>query len=70
MLLELERVRSCAIQRGEGFTLEAQIHTAIGNTKWSRITATIEHENGVPVRIFGLKQDITSEKLLSEQTSG
>lgn len=65
---ELERVRSQAIRRGQGFTLEAQIRTARGNDKWIRITATIERQDDVPVRIFGLKQDITTEKLFAEQT--
>jgi diguanylate cyclase (GGDEF)-like protein len=67
-LMELERVRGDAIRRGEGFTLEARIHTAKGDAKWIRITATVEREHDVPIRIFGLKQDITKEKLLSEQT--
>lgn len=65
---ELERVRSGVLQKGEGFTLEVPIHTAKGNNKWIRITATVERERGVPTRIFGLKQDITTEKVLAEQT--
>lgn len=65
---ELERVRSRAIECGEGLTLDVQIHTAKGRDKWIRITATVEREHEVPIRIFGLKQDITTERLLVEQT--
>jgi diguanylate cyclase (GGDEF)-like protein len=65
---ELERVRRRAIESEEGFTLEAPIRTAKGVDKWIRITATVEREHGAPTRIFGLKQDITTEKNLAEQT--
>ncbi|MDP2356225.1 MAG: EAL domain-containing protein [Beijerinckiaceae bacterium] len=66
--VELERVRSRALQQGEGFTLEVPILTVKGNKKWIRITATVEREDGAPTRLFGLKQDITAERLLAEQT--
>ena len=39
-----------------------------GNRRWMRITATIECEGDIPVRIFGMKQDITEEKLLADRT--
>ncbi|WP_426227038.1 GGDEF domain-containing protein [Pararhizobium sp. DWP3-4] len=62
----LTEVRSAAIKDGEGFTLDAQIVTAKGNPRWIRITAIVERVDGQPVRIFGMKQDITAEKTLFE----
>ncbi|MBU0724147.1 MAG: sensor domain-containing diguanylate cyclase [Alphaproteobacteria bacterium] len=67
-LEELHERRSKAIEEGTGFTLDAQIITAKGNRRWMRITATVESENGVAVRIFGMKQDITEEKILADRT--
>ena len=64
---KLTEVRSAAIRDGDGFTLDAQIVTAKGNLKWIRITAIVERHDGQPVRIFGMKQDITAEKTLFEQ---
>ncbi|KZD09419.1 diguanylate cyclase domain-containing protein [Oceanibaculum pacificum] len=65
---ELERRRTKAIEDGTGFSLDAEIVTRKGNRRWIRITATVERENGVAVRIFGMKQDITEEKILSDRT--
>ncbi len=67
-LAELDRVRSRAIAERGSFTLDARIVTAKGRRRWMRITANVECENGEPVRIFGMKQDITEEKALWEQT--
>jgi diguanylate cyclase (GGDEF)-like protein len=67
-LKELARLRSQAIAERGSFTLDAKIVTAKGRQRWMRITATVECESGVPVRIFGMKQDITEEKLLWERT--
>ncbi|WP_246232988.1 diguanylate cyclase domain-containing protein [Aurantimonas aggregata] len=64
----LETLRSRAIEESSGFTLETEIVSAAGKRRWIRITATVESEDGKPVRIFGMKQDITEEKLLLEQT--
>lgn len=66
--LELERLRSKAIAERGGFTMDAEIITSKGNRRWIRITATVECEDGEPVRIFGIKQDITEEKLMQDQT--
>ena len=65
---ELERRRLHAIADGSGFTFDAEIITAAGRRRWIRITATIECEGGVPARIFGMKQDITEEKILLDRT--
>ncbi len=64
---ELERVRRRAIETRSGFQLDCEIRTARGAQRWIRITATVESEGGYPVRIFGMKQDITEERLLSEK---
>lgn len=63
----LNSLRSRAIAERNGFTLDAEITTFAGHSRWIRITATVECEDGVPVRIFGMKQDITEEKLLSDR---
>jgi diguanylate cyclase (GGDEF)-like protein len=67
-LKALHMLRSRAIRERGGFTLDAEIITAKGRCRWIRITATVECENGLPVRIFGMKQDITEEKILWERT--
>ncbi|MDQ0320992.1 diguanylate cyclase (GGDEF)-like protein/PAS domain S-box-containing protein [Pararhizobium capsulatum DSM 1112] len=64
---KLTEIRSAAIRDGEGFTLDAEIITAKGDRRWIRITAIVERQDGIPVRLFGMKQDITAEKTLFEQ---
>lgn len=61
-LQALEEVRSRAIREGKDFTLDTEITTALGNSRRMRIVAHVKCENGKAVRIFGIKQDITSEK--------
>lgn len=63
----LDSLRNRAIAERSGFTLDAEITTFAGHSRWIRITATVECEEGVPVRIFGMKQDITEEKILSDR---
>ena len=63
----LEKIRSEAIATRGGFGLDVEITTATGRLRWIRITASVECENGEPVRIFGFKQDITEEKLLADK---
>ncbi|WP_331254764.1 sensor domain-containing diguanylate cyclase [Methylobacterium currus] len=64
----LAATRSRAIAERGGFTLDAEIVTFAGRRRWIRITASVECEGDVPVRIFGMKQDITEEKLLADRT--
>jgi diguanylate cyclase (GGDEF)-like protein len=59
---EMERLRAHAIATRTGFSLDAQIRTVTGQRRWMRLTADVECEDGVPIRIFGSKQDITDEK--------
>lgn len=63
----LERVRSRAIASCSGFTLDAEITTPKGRSRWIRITASFEGGYGRTGRIFGMKQDITEEKILWDQ---
>lgn len=65
---ELRTLRNNAIAERNGFTMDAEIITAIGNRRWIRITATVECEENMPVRIFGIKQDITDEKIMRDRT--
>ncbi len=67
-LKALHEVRSRAIAELGGFTLDAEIVTAKGRPRWIRLTATVECEDGVAVRIFGMKQDITEQKILYDRT--
>lgn len=64
---ELEIRRSKAIAERSGFSLDAEIITAKGTHRWMRITATVECEDGEAVRIFGMKQDITQEKIMADR---
>lgn len=65
--MKLQTLRTKAIAEGSGFSLDAAITTVRGERRWIRITATVECEGGHPVRIFGMKQDITEEKLLADR---
>lgn len=64
---ELEVVRSKAIAERGAFTLDARIHTPAGDPRCIRLTASVECDGDIPVRIFGMKQDITEEKLLADR---
>ncbi len=66
-LRALTAARSKAIADRTGFTLETEIVTPKGNRRWIRITATVECVDDVAVRIFGMKQDITEEKILADR---
>ncbi len=63
----LNDARDRAIRTGEGFVVDAHIVTAKGNDRWIRITACVEFSNGTAASIFGVKQDITAEKVVVEQ---
>jgi len=61
-LARLQRTRGGALEAGDGFTLDAEIQGADFGKRWIRISATVERRNGEPVRLFGIKQDITEER--------
>lgn len=60
-LRTLEAVRSRAIAERSGFNLDTAIVTPGGGRRWIRITATVECAGERPIRLFGLKQDVTEE---------
>ena len=62
----LGRLRTAALENGDGFTLDAEIVTGKGSRRWIRITAIVERIDGVATRLFGMKQDITDEKTMFE----
>jgi len=59
---DMERLRAEAIRSGGSFTLDAQIRTIDGEPRWMRLSAEVDCEDGRPVRLFGVKQDITEER--------
>ena len=59
---EMERLRGRLIASGQSFVMDARIRSAAGAERWMRLSASVTHEHGRPVRIHGAKQDITSEK--------
>jgi diguanylate cyclase (GGDEF)-like protein len=65
---ELKARRDKAIEARSGFIMDAEITTPAGNKRWIRLTATVECDGDVPVRIFGMKQDITEEKIMLDRT--
>jgi diguanylate cyclase (GGDEF)-like protein len=65
---ELAERRNQAIATRSGFSMDAEIVTPKGNHRWMRITATVESDGDVPVRIFGIKQDITEAKISLDRT--
>lgn len=65
---QMQALRAEAIATCGDFNFDAQIITAKGNTRWMRITATVDGIDGKARRIFGMKQNITEEKHLAERT--
>jgi diguanylate cyclase (GGDEF)-like protein len=65
--LRMERMRRKAIEDCSSCSLDIRVRTVGGLRRWVRLTIDVETENGRPVRIFGLKQDITQEKDLLER---
>lgn len=63
----LDAARAGAIAAGSGFRLDAEIVTGRGRSRWIRLTATVDSVGGVPVRLFGIKQDITEEKRAADR---
>lgn len=51
----MEKLRAYAIKHRRGFTLDAQIHAAVGETRWMRLIAAPVCEGNRVVRLTGLK---------------
>ena len=66
--LEMEAARARAIATCTDFALDCEIITTSGKRRWMRLTGAVESRDGVAHRIFGMKQDITEEKLLADRT--
>ncbi|MEE7457917.1 GGDEF domain-containing protein [Methylorubrum populi] len=58
---ELTALRDRALAEAGGFRLDAEIRPASGGPRWIRITATVKSRHGRPLRLYGLKQDVTAE---------
>lgn len=65
---QMQALRAEAIATLGDFNFDAEIVTARGNHRWMRITATVDGADGKARSIFGMKQNITEEKLLAERT--
>ena len=59
----MERLRAEAIAHARPFTMEARIMRADGSERWMRLTGDVIRDNGRITHLYGLKQDITEEKL-------
>ncbi|MBR0686243.1 sensor domain-containing diguanylate cyclase [Bradyrhizobium manausense] len=58
----MELARAEVIRSGRPVTLDAEIRTWRGEARWMRLSINAVREGGRPVRIFGSKQDITSDR--------
>ena len=58
----MELARAEVIRSGCSLSLDTEIRTWRGESRWMRLSIHAAEENGRPVRIFGAKQDITSER--------
>ncbi len=59
----LEKKRLQAIENRGGFTLDARIVRPDGVDRWIRITAATRGANGRTETLFGMKQDITDDRM-------
>jgi diguanylate cyclase (GGDEF)-like protein len=66
-LKTLEAARAPAIERRQGFSLDAEIVTPQGKRRWIRISAAVECAGDRAIRLFGVKQDVTEERAQSER---
>ena len=58
----MELARAEALVGGKTFQLDAEIRIADGTTRWIRLTGDVASEGGRPIRLFGAKQDVTTER--------
>ncbi len=63
---DMELARAEVIRSGRPVTLDAEIRTWRGERRWMRLSIDAGCEDGRTVRIFGCKQDITSDRLAME----
>jgi diguanylate cyclase (GGDEF)-like protein len=66
---KLSELAAASIADGDPITFVGRIVTPKGNQKWVRLVAMIEQKGGKPIRVYGLKQDVTAyRELLDSQT--
>lgn len=58
----MELARAEVIRSGNPVTLDTEIRTWRGEKRWMRLSINAVREEGWPARIFGSKQDVTSER--------
>lgn len=63
----MELARAEVIRTGRAVTLDTEIRTWRGESRWMRLSIKAVGERGRPTRIFGSKQDITSDRLVMER---
>lgn len=59
---QIEAAIANAIKTAQPYTIEFQIKTRRGESKWIRDTGSVEYKSGKPVRVFGTVQDIDEKK--------
>ncbi|TPQ32800.1 GGDEF domain-containing protein [Bradyrhizobium guangdongense] len=62
----MELARAEVIRSGRPVTLDTEIRTWRGDKRWMRLSINAVREGGRPMRIFGSKQDVTSDRLAME----
>ncbi|MBL8468318.1 MAG: PAS domain S-box protein [Methyloversatilis discipulorum] len=67
--VRIEAVIDGAVERGEPWDIEAQMHTRAGRQKWVRVLGTPVTENGRVVRLRGTVQDITERRRMELELS-
>jgi PAS domain-containing protein len=63
----LKHMMEEADRNGTPFTFEGRMKTAKGNLRWIRLVSDVELKDGKAVRRFGMKQDISEEKVKSDR---
>ena len=63
---DMELARAEVIRSGRAISLDVEIRTWRGERRWMRLSINAMGEGGRPVRIFGAKQDITSDRQAME----
>ena len=58
----MELARAEVIRSGRPVTVDAEIRTWRGERRWMRLSINTAEDGGRPARIFGCKQDITSDR--------
>ncbi|KPF99705.1 sensor domain-containing diguanylate cyclase [Rhodopseudomonas palustris] len=63
----MELARAEVIRSGRPVTIDTEIRTWRGESRWMRLSINAARDGGRPVRIFGAKQDVTSDRQAIER---